>query len=86
MERKGKFYIYAWRHFDYLDEVGQAQIDAARLLWDLRVADGNVGHDGQHQRLQSLVETVGKALGAGHLQRHVDKLTMIDWEWAERKN
>lgn len=73
----------AWRHFYYLDEVGQAQIDAARLLWDLRVADGNVRHDGQHQRLQRLVETVGEALGAGHLQRHRNKLMMIDWGWAE---
>ncbi|TNN46331.1 hypothetical protein EYF80_043480 [Liparis tanakae] len=37
-----------------LDEMGQAQVDAARLLQDLHVADGDVGHDGQHQRLQRL--------------------------------
>lgn len=65
-------------HILYLDKVGQAQIDAPRLLWDLRVADGNVRHDGQHQRLERLVETVGKALGPGHLKRHRDKQIMIN--------
>lgn len=53
-----------------LDEIGQAQVDASSFLQDFHVADGDVWHDGQHQRLDHLVETVGKALGPGHLMTH----------------
>lgn len=52
-----------------LDEIAEAQVDAAGFLWDFHVADGDVGHDGQHERLESLVETVGEALGPRHLKR-----------------
>lgn len=56
-----------------LDEVGQAQIDAACFLWDLLLADGYVGHDGQHQGLEGLVETVREALGSRHLPKKKPK-------------
>lgn len=52
-----------------LDETGQAEVDAASFLWDFHVADGDVGHDRQHQGLERLVETVGEALGPRHLKR-----------------
>lgn len=59
----------------HLDQTGQAEVDAARLLLDLHVADGDVWHDGQHQGLERLVEAVREALGPGHLntgpRRHV---------------
>lgn len=50
-----------------LDEIGQAQVDAASFLQDFHVADGDVRHDGQHQRLQRLVEAVRETLGPRHL-------------------
>lgn len=50
-----------------LDKLSQAQVDAARLLRDLHVADGDVRHDGQRQGLERLVEAVGEALGPRHL-------------------
>lgn len=56
-----------WR--SHLDEIGQAQVDAASFLEDFHVTDGDVWHDGQHQRLERLVETVGEALGPRHLMR-----------------
>lgn len=52
-----------------LDKLSQAQVDAARLLRDLHVADGDVRHDGQRQGLERLVEAVGEALGPRHLHR-----------------
>lgn len=51
-----------------LDEVGQAQVDAAGFLRDFHVADCNVRHDGQHQGLECLVETVREALRPRHLK------------------
>lgn len=52
-----------------LDEISQAQVDAASFLQDFHVTDGDVWHNGKHQRLECLVETVGEALGPGHLMR-----------------
>lgn len=54
-----------------LNEIRQAQIDAARLLRDLRVADGDVRHDGERQGLERLMKGVREALGTWHLQRRV---------------
>lgn len=51
--------------------MSQAQVDAARLLWDLHVADRDVRHDGQRQGLERLVETVREALGPRHLDKQV---------------
>lgn len=51
----------------HLDEIGEAQVDAARLLRNLGVANGDVGHDGQQQALQGLLEAVGKPLSPRHL-------------------
>lgn len=53
----------------HLDEIGQAQVDAASFLWDFHVADSDVRHDRQHQGLQRLVETVREALRPWHLKR-----------------
>lgn len=51
--------------------MSQAQVDAARLLWDLHVADCDVRHDRQGQRLERLMKTVREALGPWHLGRQV---------------
>lgn len=54
-----------------LDEMSQAQVDAARLLWDLRVADRDVRHDRQRQGLECLMKTVRESLGPWHLDKQV---------------
>lgn len=54
-----------------LNEMSQAQVDAARLLWDLHVADGDVGHDRQRQGLERLMKAVREALGPRHLDKQV---------------
>lgn len=59
--------MYIWG--SDLDEIGQAQVDTASFLYDFHVADGDVWHDGQHQGLECLVETVRESLGPRHLRR-----------------
>lgn len=62
-----------------LDKIGQAQIDAACFLWDLHVADGDVWHDGQHQWLERLVETIRKALCPWHLEQCLGQKCHDGW-------
>lgn len=54
-----------------LNEVSQAQVDAARLLWDLHVADRDVWHDRQRQGLERLMKAVREALSPWHLDKQV---------------
>lgn len=58
-----------------LDEIGQTQVDAASLLWDFHVADRDVWHNGQHQRLESLMEAVGETLWPWHLKTRTGPCT-----------
>lgn len=51
--------------------MSQAQVDAARLLWDLHVADRDVRHDRQRQGLECLMKTVRESLGPWHLDKQV---------------
>lgn len=51
--------------------MSQAQVDAARLLWDLHVTDRDMRHDRQRQGLERLMKTVREALGPWHLDKQV---------------
>lgn len=62
-----------------LDQTGQAHVDASCFLWYFHVADGDVGHNRQHKRLQRLVKAVRETLGPWHLNRRTFNVVKLTW-------
>lgn len=51
-----------------LQEVSQAEVDIPGLFRDLVVADGDVGDDGQQQRVQGVLVGLREPLPSGQLK------------------